>query len=94
MTLVQWLMMLIGPLVSRALIYCGFAVLTIAGLQEAVDLLVSQVQASFGGIPSAVLQLASLANVPEGLGLVLGAYAARVLVWVKMNAVKMVIKHS
>lgn len=94
MTWVSVLMMLVGPMVMRGLIYAGFSVFAIAGLEAAVDLLVAQVQDSFSGIPSAVLQLASLANVPEGLGLVLGSYAARVLIWVKMNAVKMVIKHS
>lgn len=85
-----WLIALAGPLATRALFYLGFAALAMSGITAAVDLLIAQLDASWAGLPSAVLSLASLAHVPQGLGLIVGAHLARIALWVKINGTKLI----
>lgn len=82
----------VGPLAIRALVAVGFTTVTFAGVTAAFQGLNSYAQTSWGSLPVAVLQLASLARVPEALGLVFGAMAFRLAVWTASNGVKMVFK--
>lgn len=86
----SWLLAIVGPLATRALVFLGFSVLAMSGLQAVVGLLTAQLDAAWSGLPSAVLSLVSLARVPEGLGLVVGAHLARIALWVKINGTRLV----
>lgn len=90
MSLVTLLMQLVGPLVIRALLTIGFTAITFTGVQAAVNAVISQAQSSWSSLPAAVLQLASLAGVPEGIGLICGAFVARVTLWAVAQSVKLV----
>lgn len=90
MTWATWLLSLAGPLVIRALLAIGVSVLTITGVDTAFGGLVSSAQSYYGGMPSAVLGLASLAGVPQALGIVFGAFNARLAMWLAVSATRWV----
>ncbi len=81
MSLFAFLLGAVGPLVARALTYIGISVLTITGVETAFGALQSAAQSSWGGLPVAVLGLASLAGVPEALGIIFGCFNARLALW-------------
>lgn len=87
-----WLLALVGPLAQRALVYLGFVALSMSGVTAAVDLLVAQLDAAWQGLPASVLSLVSLAHVPQGLGLVVGAHLARIALWAQINGTRLVYK--
>lgn len=84
------LMGLIGPLVGRALLYLGITAVTLTGVQTAFGALLSSMQAGYGGLPPAVLALAGLAGMPDALGLIWGAFNARLAIWVTLNSTRWV----
>jgi hypothetical protein len=81
-----------GPIAVRALIYLGFGLFSFAAVATAFNVLITLLQDRWAGLPAAVLQLASLAKVPQALGLVMGAYMARLTIWIKINGIKMLFK--
>lgn len=87
-----FLLAAVGPLAVRALTVLGFSAVTFTGVSAAVTGLIGQAQTSFSALPAAVLALASIAGVPQALGLICGAYVARVTLWVGASAVKMIFK--
>jgi hypothetical protein len=88
----QWLMTLVGPMVLRAVISLGFTTITFAGVTALVNSLVASAQSQWSSLPVAVLQLASLSGIPESLGMILGAYIARVAMWQAVAGAKYVLK--
>jgi len=92
MTFAQFLLSLVGPLASRALVYLGIGLLTVTGIDSAVNGMISVMQGYWNGLPVTVLQLASLAKVPEGLGIVVGSQVAKVLLWLKLKATRFAYK--
>jgi hypothetical protein len=77
-TVALWLASLLPSLVARVLAALGMGVVTFTGWSvvwgQVRDLIVS----NFGGLPSAIAQLAGLAGVDVGLGIILGAITTRV----------------
>lgn len=69
----------------------GFTAVTFTGIQALVNGLISMAQTNWSAMPAAVLQLASLSGVPESLGMICGAYVARVGLWVALNGTKFVL---
>ena len=92
MTIAAWLLALVGPLVVRGIIALGFTAVTLTGVTVAANTLVSTAQSNWSTMPVAVLQFASLAGIPEALGVILGAYVARMLMFASMGASKFVFK--
>lgn len=92
MNLASWLLALVAPLVVRGLIALGFTAVVFTGVTELVNALVATAQANWAAIPSTILQLASLSGIPESLGMVFGAYMARVAMWSSVGAAKYVFK--
>jgi len=82
----------IGPLAIRALVAIGFAAVSFAGVTTAWAALQSYAQAQWSALPSAVIQLSSLAGVPGALGLIFGAGAARLALWAAANGSKLIFK--
>jgi len=73
-----WLAALLPSLVGRVLAALGLGVVTMTGFMVAWNSLKGYVLDNFEGLPTAMMQLAGLAGVGEGLGLVLGAITAKV----------------
>lgn len=92
MTWAAWLLSLAGPLVVKALAYIGITAVTITGVQAAFDGLLGQMQSSMGGMPSAVAQLAGLAGFPTGIGIVWGAFNARLTLWITLASTRWITK--
>lgn len=92
MQLGAWLLALIGPLAVKVIISLGFTAVVFTGVTALVNTLIVSAQNSWSVIPTAVLQLASLSGIPESLGLIFGAYMARVAMWASVGAAKYVLK--
>lgn len=90
MSISQLLLALAGPMVLRVLTLLGIGTLTFTGVTAGVDGLIAYAQSSFSALPSAILSLASLAGVPQGLGIVAGAISGRVGLWVAVSATRWV----
>jgi hypothetical protein len=82
----------VGPLAIRALVAIGFSAVSFAGVSSGFAALVSYSQTQWSAMPTAVLQLATLAGVPAGIGLVIGAMTARIALWMAANATKLIFK--
>jgi len=87
-----FLLAAVGPLAIRALTLIGFTAVTFTGVMELVNLLISQAQSSWSSLPVVMLSLASLAGVPQCLGLLFGAFVARVTLWVGSSASRLLFK--
>jgi hypothetical protein len=92
MNVFAWVLSALGPLVIRAIAAAGFTMVTFAGVTALLQQLVSDAQARWSAIPSAILQLATLAGVPQVLGMLVGAYMARAALWASINAARYVLK--
>lgn len=85
-----FLLSVAGPIALRVLFALGIGTLTFTGVDAAFAALVASVQSNFGGLPADVLKLASLAGIHQCLGLLLGAFNARVGLWVAVGATRFV----
>lgn len=87
-----WLLSIAGPFVLKALTALGIGTMTFTGVTEALSGLLSIAQSNWSALPANVLTLASLAGIPQGLGIIAGAYTSRVGMWVAASATKWVTK--
>ena len=78
MSLAEWLLSLAGPLIVRALIALGVGVLTVSGIDLALNQAMSWVSTSVGNVPSDLLNVLALGGVFNALSYVGGAMSARV----------------
>ncbi len=85
-TLATFLMSMAGSLAIRVLMTLGMGLLVFEGVNEAIGDLMTAAQTHWSAIPAAILGLASMAGVPQGLGIVAGALTARVAAWVAVKA--------
>lgn len=90
-TLAAILMSLVGPMVLRALTILGVGLVTFTGVTAGLQGLVQAAQDNWGALPAAMLGLASLAGVPQALGIIVGAMTARVATWAAVSATKWVV---
>lgn len=81
-----------GPLALRVIAALGIGVVTFTGVDTAFQALVTQAQDSWTALPSAVVALASIAGVPQGLALIIGAMSARVTAWIAVGATRWLVK--
>jgi len=92
MTWAAWLLSLAAPLVVNALIALGVGVLTVSGIDLAVNQAVSWLQSSVGGLPSDLASLLAMGGVFQGFGYIGGAISARVAIAGASSAKKFFIK--
>ncbi|MFM0649785.1 DUF2523 family protein [Paraburkholderia bryophila] len=78
MTLAAWLMSLAGPLIVQALIALGVGVLTVTGIDLAVNTALGWVSTNVGGMPNDLLSVLALGGVFQAMSYVGGAITARV----------------
>lgn len=91
MSWASWLLALIGPLGARALLYLGVSVLTFTGVDAAFGAIVDLAKSSYGGMPPAILGLCAMAGVPQALGIIFGAFNARLAMWVATSASRWIV---
>jgi hypothetical protein len=89
-----WIMAMIAPIASRAMIALGFTAVTFTGVAVAANELISYAQSAWSGMPLAVLQLCSLSGIPEYFGMVFGALVARLAMWGAVGASRYVFSPS
>jgi Protein of unknown function (DUF2523) len=77
MSLAQLLVALATPLARRVFIALGLAWVVYEGVSTSIDLLLTNAAAQMLGLPPDVLALLNLAGVFDGLGLLTGAFVAR-----------------
>lgn len=89
-----WLLSLVGPLAVRVLVSLGFTAVTYTGVTALVEQLVAMAQSNWSAMPVAVLQLCALSGIPQVLGMIFGAYAARVAMFAAVGMTRFVLKSS
>lgn len=94
MSWATWLLAMVGPVAFRVLAVLGLGIVTFTGVTELVRTLVTQAQNQWAGLPANVLGLATLAGMPEALGIVFGAIVARAALWAAASATKLMFKTS
>lgn len=92
MNLAAWVLSLAGPLVVRVMAGLGFSAVAYTGVTALVNQLVQTAQQNWSAIPAAVLQLCTLSGIPQVLGMIFGAYMARVAMWAAVGAARYVLK--
>lgn len=92
MNLFAFLVSIVGPLVVRVVMALGFTAVTYTGVTVLVDALLVTAQTNWAAMPTAVLQLATLSGIPTVMGMIFGAYMARVAMWAASSATKYVLR--
>ena len=90
--LAAWLVGLAGPMVIKALMALGIGTITFTGVTEALQGLITMTTSNWASVPSDVLMLASVAGIPQAIGIITGAFTTRVGIWVAASATKWVTK--
>lgn len=90
-TLAGLLMGLAGPIILRILVTLGVGIVTFTGVTAGLQGLIGMAQSSWSALPAAMLALASIAGVPQGLGIIAGAMTARVATWAAVSATRWVL---
>lgn len=88
MNLAAWLMSLAGPLALRVLTALGVGTITFTGVSTSLQALIDMATSNWSSVGADILALASLAGIPECIGIVCGAMVARVGVWAAVSATK------
>lgn len=74
-----WLMALVGPLGKQLLVKLGFTFITYTGLDIALNALLGQAQAAWGGMSGIVAQLVAMSGANTALAIIGGAILARIV---------------
>lgn len=78
MTWAAWFVSVAAPFVIQALIGLGVGVMTVTGVDLAINQAMAWCTNAVGGLPSAVVNVLALAGFWQGVGYIGGAFAARV----------------
>ncbi len=91
MTWATWLMGLIGPLALRVLTTIGLGTLTFTGVTASLQTLIDSAVTNWASLGGDILGLASVAGIPQCLGIICGAMTARVGMWAAVSATRFVL---
>lgn len=83
-----WLLALVPSLTAKILLALGFAVVTITGVQVALQQLKDTFIGQINSLPADALQLFLLGGGGVGLGIVFGAAATCISIWAIQGATK------
>ncbi|WP_175784078.1 DUF2523 family protein [Burkholderia ambifaria] len=78
MTWAVWLLGLVQPLVVQALIALGVGVLTVGGIDLAINAALSWLTSAVGGLPSDMANVLAMGGVFQGIGYIGGGISARI----------------
>jgi hypothetical protein len=83
-----WLLSLVQPMLGKVLASLGFSVVSILGMQAIFSQLRQSLTVGFMGINPDMLNVFLLAGGGEGLGIIVGAMATKLMLWQAQNAAK------
>ncbi|HDR8940461.1 cobalt ABC transporter permease [Burkholderia stagnalis] len=78
MTWATWLLGLVQPLIVQALIALGVGVLTVGGIDLAMNTALSWLTSAVGGLPADMANILAMGGVFQGMGYIGGGITARV----------------
>lgn len=78
MTWAAWLLSLAGPLVVQVLVALGVGVVTVSGVDLAVNQAMAWCTSAVGGIPADLLNVLAIGGFFQGMSYIGGAFAARI----------------
>lgn len=78
MTWAAWLVSVAGPFIIQGFIALGVGVVTMTGIDVAVNTAMQWCTTAVGGIPSALVNVLALGGFWQGLSYIGGAFSARV----------------
>lgn len=93
MGLAAFFLSLVQPIISRILVALGMSLVTFTGMTLVMDQITQAVQSAWGGLPGAILGLAGLAGLGQGLSIVFGAIATRILIWQLTRSTRMIMSN-
>ena len=91
-TFAAFLMSLVGPLAIKVITALGMSLITFTGVTVALQGLIDMATTNWASVPSDILALASIAGIPEAIGIICGAFVSRVGMWTVASATKWVTK--
>lgn len=91
MSIASLLMALAGPMALRVLTVLGIGTLTFTGVTEGLQSLIMAAQTNWDTIGADLLGLASIAGIPQGIGIIFGAMSGRVGLWAAVSATRFVL---
>ncbi len=77
MTLFEIFGSLASSLPSKVMLAMGVGWVSFEGYKTLIDTLISEMMTNYNSIPATMYQLLSLAGFTDGLGIILGAFAAK-----------------
>lgn len=92
MTLWSFLLAAVGPLAIKIMVALGISVLTVGGVSEIMDALIAHSQESWSSMPTAMLGLVGLSGASTAVGMILGAFNARLALWLATSATRWAVK--
>lgn len=78
MTWAAWLMSLIGPLVIQGLVALGVGIVTVSGIDVAVNTAMNWCTSAVGGMASDLVNVLALSGFFQGMSYIGGAFTARI----------------
>lgn len=87
----SWLLTIAGPLVLRVFTLLGIGTITFTGVTSSLQGLIDMATSNWSSVAADVLALASIAGIPQCIGIVCGAMVARVGMWAAVSATKFVL---
>lgn len=78
--LALFLLSLVKPLISRILLALGIGLVSVVGINTAIDQIKNTLVNSIGGLPADVLGLFILAGMGQALGIITGAITTKILI--------------
>lgn len=88
MTWATWLLSMAGPLVLRVFTTLGLGLMTFTGVTASLQGLIDMATSNWASMGADILALASIAGLPQALGIICGAMTARVGMWAAVSATK------
>ncbi len=86
MKLGVWLLSMCEPLLAKVLLSLGFSVVSIVGVEAAINGLKAEIVTSLMGMPSVWLEFALFLWFGKALGIIFGAMTTKLLLWSIGNA--------
>ncbi len=89
MKLGVFLLSLVEPIIGRVLVALGFSVVSIVGVDAAINQVKFLVISNIGGM-GAIMDFAMYIWIGKGLGIIFGAIATKLMLWQIQNATKII----
>lgn len=81
-----FLLSLVQPMLAKMLIALGFSVVSIVGVEAALNQVKALFISSFMGMPADLVQLALYLWIGKAVGVIFGACATKLMLWSIQNA--------